>query len=55
MRLHLDKWLGTVAYAYHFSYAGKYKKEDCGPGSPKHKVRPYLKNNHHEKDWWSGK
>jgi hypothetical protein len=35
----------VVAWACHPSYARKQKKEDCGPGQPRHKVRSYLKNN----------
>jgi hypothetical protein len=25
--------------------------KDRGPGQPRHKVRPNLKNNQHKKDW----
>jgi hypothetical protein len=49
---HLNQWLDTLARTCHFSYARKPKETDCGPSQPKHKARPYLKNNQSKKGWW---
>jgi hypothetical protein len=54
MRSHLNQWLGAVESDCHPSYKGKHKYEDHGSGQPRHKVRPYLKNDEYIKGWWSG-
>jgi hypothetical protein len=41
-------------HTFHPSYVGKHKYRNCRPGQPGHKVRPYLKNYQHKKDWQSG-
>jgi hypothetical protein len=41
---HLNQWLDAMAHTCHPSFVGKHTQEDCGPGWPGHKMRPYLKN-----------
>jgi hypothetical protein len=41
---YLNQWLGTVVYTYH-----SIKLEDGSLSHPRHKERPYVKNNQHKK------
>jgi hypothetical protein len=51
MSPHLNQWLGVAAYVCHPSYTGKHKKEYHGTRWPRHRARPYLKNNQYRKGW----
>jgi hypothetical protein len=51
---HLNQYLGVVVSTCHLQLDGEAQMGRLLSSLAENKARPYLKNEQHTKDWWSG-